>query len=62
LEGVDLERGHLFVPETKWVSGSRSYDFGIYNYNASVVTGWSVFRGRRRCFWFSKRTRLLVAV
>jgi hypothetical protein len=34
---------------------SQSYGFGIYNNNASVVVGWSVFKGRR-IFLFSKRT------
>jgi hypothetical protein len=40
-----------FMRERKH-SGRKSYDFGIYNYNASVVKGKSVFRGRRKyaCF------------
>jgi hypothetical protein len=41
---------------------SQSYDFGIYNYNASFVVGQIVLSKYKKLPLFSKRTRLLGAL
>jgi hypothetical protein len=43
-------------------SRSQSYEFGIYNNNAGVVVGWSIFKLQKKISVSSKRTRFLVAM
>jgi hypothetical protein len=43
-------------------SWSQSYEFWIYNYNASDVVGWSIFKYMDENIFVSKCTRLLVAL
>jgi hypothetical protein len=38
-------------------TGSQSFDFAIYNYNASILVGQSVFPVSKNCFYFKNTLR-----
>jgi hypothetical protein len=52
-----------YVFEDTYPTRSQSYDFWIYNYNASVVgSTLELFLKYKKLFFISKRTKLLMAV
>jgi hypothetical protein len=47
-----------FKSTSRWLTWSQSYDFGIYNYNASAVVGYiERFLKKKAKFFISKRKR-----